>query len=301
VPRFDVTRPNTPDDVAAVGALIRTAEAEAGQDLVTDHNVLDTALGDGADADAGLVAWDDDHRPLAYARAVRGPRRWELELVHDQDDRRAGDALAAAGEVLDAAIDVVRAAGGGQVHLWITRPSPAHDRIATAAGLAPSRDLWQLRRPLPVEESTDLPTRPFVVGQDEQAWLDVNNRAFDWHPEQGGWTLDDLRAREAEPWFDPEGFLLHEQDGRLTGFCWTKVHADHEPPLGEIYVIAVDPELHSRGLGRALVLAGLDHLHRRGLEVGMLYVDADNASATRLYLDMGFTLDHLDRAYAGDV
>lgn len=300
MPRFAITRQETPDDVAAVAALIRAAEEAVGKELVTEHRFHDGAFGGGTDV-AGLVAWDDDHRPLAYSQVIRGTRRWELELVHDHDDDRIEDALAAAGQVLAAALGVVRTGGGGHVHLWITRPTAAHDRLAAAAGLAPGRDLWQLRRPLPVDEPADLPTRPFVVGQDEQAWLEVNNRAFDWHPEQGGWTLDDLREREGEPWFDPEGFLLHEQDGRLVGFCWTKVHDDHDPPLGEIYVIAVDPDRHSRGLGRALVLAGLDHLHRRGLGVGMLYVDADNAPATRLYLDMGFTLDHLDRAFVGDV
>jgi predicted GNAT family acetyltransferase len=33
----------------------------------------------------------------------------------------------------------------------------------------------------------------------------------------------------------------------------------------------------------------------------MLYVDATNAPATRLYQDLGFKLDHLDRAYTADV
>jgi mycothiol synthase len=299
VRRLEIKRRLSPDDVEAVGALVRAAEAADGHKPLDEHRFLDAALGGGQDF-AGLLAWPSDRpRPAAYAHVIRGTRRWELELVVDPRYRHELDEVGPA--ILSAGLDVVRAAGGGHVHLWVYKPTEVHDRIAAAVGLARGRDLWQLRRPLPVGEAYELETRPFQVGRDEEAWLGVNNRAFDWHPEQGGWTLDDLRSREAEPWFDPSGFLLHERGGQLAGFCWTKVHHDHDPPLGEIYVIAVDPRCHRRGLGRALALAGLDHLASMGLTVGMLYVDSTNDRANRLYADLGFGRDHVDRAYVGDV
>ncbi len=66
-------------------------------------------------------------------------------------------------------------------------------------------------------------------------------------------------------------------------------------------MVAVDPDFQGLGLGRRLVLAGLDHLARQGLEVGMLYVDAANRPAVKLYVDLGFDVDHVDRAYVGDI
>ncbi len=98
------------------------------------------------------------------------------------------------------------------------------------------------------------------------------------------------QAALAEPWVDLDGFLVHERDGRLAGFCWTKVHAGTDPPLGEIFVIAIDPDLHGQGLGRALTLAGLAHLATAGLGTAMLYVEASNQAARRLYRDLGFTV-----------
>ena len=185
--------------------------------------------------------------------------------------------------------------------MWVNQPRPEHDRIAAAVGLSPGRVLYQMRRPLPVRghrapggqaAESSLTTRSFRVGEDEEAWLEVNNRAFDWHPEQGGWDLATLQQREAEPWFDAAGFLLHDDaEGQLDGFCWTKIHTDTDPPLGEIYVIAVDPApTHRRpGLGRQLVARRARLPPRpRARRIGMLYVDADNARRVKLYVDLGF-------------
>lgn len=308
--RLEIKRHLDEHDRDAVQHLLHVAEHADGHPPVDEHRWLDMAQG-GRSSFAGLVAWEPGHdHPVAYAQVSRGrPSSWALDLAIDPHHRY--DARAIAPELLGAALELIAEEGGGHVHLWVHQPTATHDEIARSVGLHRGRDLLQLRLPLPVDApAPDLVTRPFVVGQDEAAWLEVNNRAFEWHPEQGAWTMDELLAREHEPWFDPDGFLLHEvpgvqggprSQGRLAGFCWTKVHAGHEPPLGEIYVIAVDPDFHGGGLGRSLVLVGLDHLARAGLDWGMLYVDAANEPAVKLYEHLGFTQDHVDRAYTGDI
>lgn len=233
-------------------------------------------------------------RPAGRAHLERAPSGWSVELDHCEHVDEATD-------VLRAAVDAVRDDGGGLLRHWARAEDPVAIAASTALGLTIERELLQLRRPLPVDEAWKLDVRPFVVGQDETAWLELNNRAFEWHPEQGRWTIEDLEARFTEPWFDPAGFLLHEADGHLAGFCWTKAHRAADPSLGEIYVIAVDPSAGGRGLGRSLTLAGLDHLHRRGLDVGMLYVDGTNEAGRRLYAQLGFTRHHTDRSYTIEV
>jgi mycothiol synthase len=291
-------------DVAAVTELLAVATEVDGHPPLDEHQWLDLVHGGRHDF-AGLVAWEPGHdHPVGYAQITREDPTaheptWALEYVVDPHHRQPD--LGIARTLLDTALRLVAEAGGGHVHLWVPKPTTAHDQLAAAVGLRRGRELLQLRRPLPIGETVTIAVRPFVPGRDEAAWLEVNNRAFHWHPEQGGWDLETLRSREEQPWFDPRGFLLHERDGKLAGFCWTKVHGDHDPPLGEIYVIAVDPGFRGLGLGRELVVAGLRHLAGAGLEVAMLYVDADNATAIRLYEKLGFTTDHVDRAYVGDV
>jgi mycothiol synthase len=163
------------------------------------------------------------------------------------------------------------------------------------------REVLRLGRDLPLDQRSELAVRPFAVGVDEPAWLEVNNRAFAWHPDQGGWTATDLAARMAEPWFDPSGFLLHERDGRLAAFCWTKVHASEHPPLGEIFVVGVDPEVTGAGIGHQIVLAGLDHLADAGLRDAILYVESTNERARRLYERLGFAIRATDRWWRRDL
>lgn len=214
--------------------------------------------------------------------------RWTIDVPVD----RSTIDLAAA---LEAATERIETAGGGLVHLWVHDIDDDADALATGAGFSAHRDLWQLRCALPAEPSP-LTTRAFTPS-DAEALVGVNNRAFSWHPEQNGMTPKSLAATMAEPWYNPEGFRLYEVDGELKGFCWTKVHADDDPVLGEIFVIAVDPSMHGQGLGSPMTRAGLDWLAAQGIEHGMLYVESDNDPANRTYDKIGFHRHRTDRAY----
>ena len=249
------------------------------------------------DPDVALVAVADSE-PHGVGPGVgllaRRADTWELAVALDDDTAVLADVVAA----LCAS---AAAAGGGPVRWFVPDATARHARVAADAGLAPTRRLFQMRGALPLPERSTVLVRPYEPDRDRTAWMAVNNRAFDWHPDQGGWTERDVRERELEDWFDPAGFLLHEVDGRLAAFCWTKVHGDHEPPLGEIYVIAVDPEFQGRGLGRELTLAGLEHLAEQGLQVGMLYVEDDNVAAVGLYRRLGFRIHHEDVFFTGTI
>lgn len=290
------------DDIASLSVLIEAASSAAGHRALGEHKWLDLVQG-GREGFAGFVATETSgrRRLIGYAQLSKGSDSWAVEYVVHPSFKREPDLRR---DLVSAALSEIAAQGGGHVHLWVPKPDETDDRVAAEVGLARGRDLFQMRRPLPVEsERSSVVTRSFRPGQDEDAWLDVNNRAFKGHPEQGSWTRHDLEEREAQPWFDPAGFLLHEREGELAAFCWTKVQEDeHEPgEIGEIYVIAVNPDFQGRGLGRELVLAGLEHLAAGGLEKAMLYVDRDNAEARALYRKLGFRDDHVDRAYVGDV
>jgi mycothiol synthase len=303
-----VLRDFSGDDVARVRALADAFESATG--IVPLGDDAWTGMHTMAGRDRGVF----DESGEAYAHLARHhDDEWSVELV-----ARPG-ASVDLDRLLRDALGVMAIEGGGHVTYWVhgAETDPDADARAAAAGFAVERDLLQMRVPLPlpdvVLDAAHWPdgttVRSFRIGEDEAAWVPVNNRAFAGHPEQGAWTVEMLQAREQEDWFDPDGFVLafdaDSEGGRLAGFCWTKVHPAQPPrepdALGEIYVIGADPGRHGRGLGRALTTAGLESLAGRGITVGMLYVDADNVAAVGLYRALGFVTHRTDRAYGREI
>jgi len=105
-----------------------------------------------------------------------------------------------------------------------------------------------------------------------EAWLDLNNKIFEVHPDQGNWAMADLENRMAEPWFDPSGFFLCIANEIIVGFCWTKVHNEfvNQDPIGELYVIGVDHGFSGQGIGKADCQEGLIYLRNNGLKSAIL-------------------------------
>ncbi|RMI31117.1 mycothiol synthase [Streptomyces triticirhizae] len=282
------------DELAEVERLIEAAAQRDGQPAVSEQGRL--LLRGGPRDGVRHLLLRDGEQLLGYAQldgtdSVEPP---SSELVVDPGHR--GRRL---GMVLGQAL---LNESGHRLRLWAHGAHPPARRLARRLGLTEFRELRQLRRPLTGLNLPDpaLPAgvtvRTFEPGADDAAWLAVNAAAFAHHPEQGSLTQRDLDARKAEDWFDPAGFFLAERDGALLGFHWTKVHAAEG--LGEVYVLGVAPEAQGLGLGRALTTVGLRHLAgERGLPTAMLYVDADNVAAVRVYESLGFRTHETDLMY----
>ena len=302
MPSVEIHRRLGERDISAIVQLVKSAEAVDSHKALEDHAWIDLVQG-GRKGVLGLIAKTSRSEAIVgYAQISKGTcNSWAIEYVIHPKARSDSEI---GRELLLSALDEISHQGGGHVHAWIAKPSPAADELCKSVGMSRGRDIHQLRRALPIEselQTEPISTRPFIIGQDEETWLQLNNDAFSWHPEQGDWDLATLQSREEQEWFDPEGFLLHEIDGKLAAFCWTKVHSDTEPAIGEIYVVAVDPKLRGLNLGKSICLAGLNHLAENGIRTAMLYVESTNAIANRLYNQLGFALDHIDRAYVVDI
>jgi mycothiol synthase len=293
----------------AVAAVDGRPSLDPGGSLPREFRGGETLLatdGPAADGSAavGLVHLDAEGDSQGHAVA---------ELLVRPDARGHGLGAALATRLLDRR-GLADAEPGDTLRVWAHGDRPAAARLAAAFGFRRAREL---RRLLLADAEAAAATeprlpdgvrlRPFVVGADEDAVLEVNRLAFAWHPEQGAMDRADLAAAEAEPWFDPAGFLLAvDAADRLLGFHWTKVHADARDehghptgPIGEVYVVGVRPDAQGGGLGRALTLAGLRYLHaERRLRRVMLYVESDNEPALAVYAKLGFTLWDADVQYA---
>jgi mycothiol synthase len=281
--------------------LINAATQQDGTPPISEHIVLHLRHG-GDKSDSHLLI-ESENKVIGYAHIdatdlVAGP---SVELVVHPEHRKSGygkDLLKKAQEIC-----------GDQMRLWAHGDLSAAKKLAEENGFERIRTVIQMRKELADvhthQDNFDI--RTFFPDIDNAEWLALNNQAFKDHPEQGNWSAKDLETRLNEAWFDPNGFFVAIEDGKMIGFTWTKIHGGHShkhdddsaqhdhDPIGEIYITAVSKA--GVGLGKVLTETALAYLKRNGLTSAMLYVDSDNQRALKLYKSLGFVESAQDVMY----
>lgn len=298
-------RPLTPAEIAALDVLVAEAEVHDGVAPLSEEHLL--ALR-GAQPCAFTV--QDGASLVALGTHVASSG----ELVVAPEHRRRGLGR-----------ELVRALlADGVPALWAHGDLPAARALAASEDLRPVRELLRLELTLPSAashealaqeialdadvardrlESEGLAMRSRVeVGESFDAqWLELNALAFAHHPEQGRWSLADVRARTAEEWFDPSLWWIVYDGAAPVASLWLKpgpLTQEAAPRRAELYVLAVRPDHAGAGLGGALTALAVRELCKRGYGVVELYVDGGNAAARRVYERASFTVVDRDVQYA---
>ena len=285
--------------------LIDTATQIEGHRPVGEHKYSHLTVG--ATQWVGVMAYDDD-RLVGYAHTRWNPvgatPRMAVEVVVHPEYYESDVARTLLAETHS----VLARAGGGVLFLWVHRVGDPSTTLAARLGFEIQRQLAFMARPLDeqprepkIPEGVEF--RPYRPDVDDDEFLRVNNAAFEGHPENGGWDRAAFAERRRLSWFDPAGLIMAWRDDTCVGFHWTKWHShdsDEVPahePVGEVYVLGVDPSQQGTGLGRALLLAGLRHLFERNCRQSILYVDCANSGAVKLYESEGFTTEYQEVCY----
>lgn len=249
---------------------------------------------------AGQGSAEVQHWLLTQAEQIIGyaqldPRDGSVQLVIEPMERRKGHGRRLAEQLIRDA---------EPRSWWAFGDLPGAQQLANSLGLQIVRALLIMTLDLDRHPEPETPQLPSGVVLDHYRADDLdqlvatNAAAFATHPEQGALQAADMAARMASDWYRDEDLLVaRDAVGRLVGFHWTKLTAGELHPLGEVYVLAVDPSQAGQGTGRALLEAGIIHMRSRGARLIELYVEASNERVVSIYRNAGFEVTRTDVAY----
>ena len=80
------------------------------------------------------------------------------------------------------------------------------------------------------------------------------------------------------------------EESRIAGFVALKLHPEDQ--MGEVYMIAVDPDFQRRGIARSLTSHSVEWFKNAGMSIAMVETGGDpgHAPARRAYESSGFRL-----------
>ena len=92
----------------------------------------------------------------------------------------------------------------------------------------------------------------------------------------------------------PEGFLVAEINGKITGYITGNMQNESE---GHILAIAVDPKHGKQGIGTALIKAICKVLKKQGANKVRVELKLYNTGAKEFYSNMGFEESKIIKGY----
>jgi GNAT superfamily N-acetyltransferase len=249
-----------------------------------------------------VAVWATDVRVLADERHIIGVVAVRAEPA--PDGAMPARVALAVGErqpdcalmLVNSAQDLVGAAGGSLVRLFVPSSAAWMNEAAREAGFAPVRMVAHMLLAASVPTPAgrlpdDLRLRSIRAGEDRRVLKALNRN---W---AGTWNFIEITFEMLEHDLDGqrEGMLLAvDAADRILATC----HAVYEPseqnpdanPRAWISNLTVDPGLRQRGIARAMLAAGIARLRSLGASSITLGVDASDPAPFRLYQSVGFKI-----------
>jgi mycothiol synthase len=135
-----------------------------------------------------------------------------------------------------------------------------------------------------------LTVRRFVEGEDEAAWLRVQNKAYQEYEDARPDTMEDMELSKKTPNFDSAGMFIAELDGNPVGVANAFVDKYRSEKVGSLRVLGVVPECRRRGIGRHLLETAIESLRERGIEAIQGWTRDCGVACKSLLEGMGFAL-----------
>ncbi len=199
-------------------------------------------------------------------------------------------------KLIERAIDRVRELKVKRIHVNTPEGSVTARELFTKMGFRFIRRFLELRLDLSEVHVPDMgrigPRYRQMKSGEEEKLVHIQNRSFadtwGFNPN----TLEEIAYRIGLANCSPENIILACDGEHVIGYCWTRIYAGEENVTrggkGRIYMLGVDPDHRSKGMGREVLLAGLCYLKNKGLEIVDLTVDSKNKAARALYRSAGF-------------
>jgi len=285
-PKDSIIRPPRPDEAGDVTALICACDiADTGEpDWTVDETRADWArLGFDLSRDARVVVAPDG-RLIAYAEVFARPNAVEIatnSCIHpdfrplDLDEALIGLAESLAEQ--HASLPV----------RWVIEAE--RGRALAARGYEPVRWLWRMRGEFTGPPNAAVWPEGFSVRtmapEDERATHALIDAAFA-RPDLAPVSFDEWRRFMIErDDFDRSLAFLAVRGAEIAGAAMCLMYPEVDE--GWVRQLAVDERFRHLGLGRALLLHAFGEFYRRGARRSGLGVDANNPSATKLYVGVG--------------